>query len=68
MRIGDRVYASKKLIKFHTNDNDQYNITSDRGTVAGATRGADSKQIGYYLGPASDRPNGGIVIRLDVER
>lgn len=69
MRIGDRVYASKnKRIPFHTNDNDQYNITSDRGTVAGAARNFDSKQIGYYLGPASDRPNGGIVIRLDVKR
>ena len=69
MKIGDRVYASQKLIKFHTNDNEQFNITSDRGTVAGAgDREANSKRIGYYLGPASDRPNGGIVIRLDVER
>jgi len=62
MRIGDRVYASTtSKVTFKTNDHDQYNITSVR------TR-TDQKLIGYYLGPASDRPNGGIVVRLDLAR
>jgi len=58
LKIGDRVFAETQRQKqdFKTNKLQQINITGRDEEGA--------KFIGYYLGPAASRPNGGIVLKI----
>lgn len=64
MRIGDDIFVSSDTTTFGTNSTqpehpEQYKIVSD-------TKLLTKKRIGRYLGPSSKRPNGGIVVELDL--
>jgi len=63
MRIGDDIFVSTTKTDFGTNSTQpehpkQYKIVSHAGATV--------KRIGRYLGPSSKRPNGGIIVELDL--